>query len=328
MSAFAALSEENQSLFEHHEMSKLRAAVVGVGYLGKYHAEKYQQIPEAELVAVCDVNAAVCSEIGQKLNVRAITDYRALIGLVDIVSIVVPTEFHYKIGEFFLEHGVHVLLEKPIATSVEQAEALTQLAAKKHRVLQIGHIEQFNSAFVSARPFIKTPQLIEIRRISPFKPRCLDVDVVLDLMIHDIDLVYSIVNSALRHIAASGMKVISPTLDVASVRLEFVNGCVANLVASRISAMTSRTWQVFQREGEVAIDLNEKQINVQQKNTGAMVMEKQSFAGEKSDALKDEIAAFINCVINGKAPLVDGKSAARALQTALTITEIIAGKSS
>lgn len=309
-------------------MSKLRAAVVGVGYLGKYHAEKYQQLPQTRLVAVCDVNAAVCSEVAQKLNVRAVTDYKTLVGLVDVVSVVVPTRFHHEIGLFFLEHGVHVLLEKPIATTVEQAEQLTQLAAKKHRVLQIGHIERFNSAFVSARPFIKMPQLIEIRRLSPFKPRCLDVDVVLDLMIHDIDLVYSIVDSESRHIAASGMKVISPTLDVASARLEFVNGCVANLVASRISATTSRMWQVFQDDGEVAIDFNEKQIIVQQKNTDTMTMQNQSLASEKNDALKDEVAAFIDCVINKKAPLASGESAARALQTALAITDIIAGKSS
>ncbi len=305
-------------------MTKLRAAVIGVGYLGQYHAEKYHQLPAVELVAVCDTDAHACHKIGQKLGVKTLSDYRELAESVDLVSIATPTHCHHEVASFFIAHGVHVLLEKPIAISLSQADALIELAERHQVILQIGHLERFNPAFVTALPLIKQPRWVDITRLSPFKPRCLDVDVVLDLMIHDIEMIQSLFNSSPGQITASGMTVLSPTLDVASAHFRLGHQLVANLTASRISATTERKWRVIQEDGEILVDFHNKQVMVSRKNQAADNMETQIINCESSDALRDEISSFVECVNQNKQPLVDGQAGRQALATALAVLEAAA----
>lgn len=304
-------------------MNNLRAAVIGVGYLGKFHAEKYQELLNVELIAICDTSDQNRSEVSHRLGVKAFHDYRELCGQVDVVSIVTPTTQHYPIASFFLEHGIHVLLEKPIASSCKEADTLIEIARQRNLVLQIGHLEQFNPAMTSAIPLINNPVLINIRRHSPFRPRCLDVDVVLDLMIHDIELAQSLLRCRIKNISATGIKMLSPTWDVANARLTFENGCVINLNASRIDATSERIWHVFQDDGEIIMDFNEKKVTFRQANPLGSTMDEKIIRDVVIDTLKEEISAFIDCVIHQKSPKVDGQAGRDALETACHITQLI-----
>ena len=200
-------------------MKKIRAAVIGVGYLGKFHAEKFATLPQSELVAVCDIDYERCNKIAKEFNTEAVADYELLIGKVDAVSIVVPTPRHHAVARFFLEHGVHVLVEKPIATTIEEADDLIACAKANKVKLQVGHLERFNNAVKAVEPSLSNPRFIESLRVAPFKLRGSDVNVVLDLMIHDIDIIQSIVKSEIKHITANGASVLSPYIDIANARL-------------------------------------------------------------------------------------------------------------
>ncbi|TIE32621.1 UDP-N-acetyl-D-glucosamine dehydrogenase [Legionella pneumophila] len=309
-------------------MNKIRCAVIGVGYLGRFHAQKYQLIPNAELVAVCDVNSTVCEVVSSELNVPAYIDYHDLLGKVDAVSIAATTNKHFEIAKFCLQHGIHVLIEKPITETVSQAEELIRLA-KKHQVkLQVGHLERFNSARLALDEYLELPLFIESQRLAPFNPRGTDVNVILDLMIHDIDIIQNIVQSPIKSITAQGAPVLTKAIDIANARISFANHCVANVTASRISFKTERKTRIFQENSYISIDYQNKQLAVFKKGTGEMfpgipdiTRDQREF--EKGDALLEEIKAFLNCIENDSVPLVTGEEGRDALKTAEQITALI-----
>ncbi|MFW0040495.1 MAG: Gfo/Idh/MocA family protein [Coxiella endosymbiont of Dermacentor nuttalli] len=309
-------------------MKKIKTAVIGVGYLGKYHAEKYAALPNSELVAVCDIDFEKCCSKANELNVRPISNYQVLLGLVDAVSIAVPTPLHHRIGRFFLDNGIHVLLEKPIATSLKEADDLIFAAQKNNVILQIGHLERFNSAVKAIESQISNPRFIESLRLAPFKLRGSDVNVVLDLMIHDIDIIQTIVKSDIHNISANGASILSPYIDIANARIEFSNGCVANVTASRVSPKTERKLRIFQRDNYIAIDLDHKKIAIFRKGTqeiypGIPEITRQVKQFKKGDALLEQILAFLDAIMYKKLPLVSGEEGKRALEIALEILLIV-----
>lgn len=309
-------------------MQKLRTAVVGVGYLGKFHAQKYATLPAAQLVAVCDSHFESASQIAKQLNVNPMSDYRGLTGLVDAVSIVTPTPSHHQIAKFFLEQGIHVLLEKPIAVTLAEADDLIQTARRRHAVLQIGHIERFNNVIQAVTPMIVNPRFIESSRLAPFKLRGSEVSVILDMMIHDIDLIQSIVKSSILKISATGAAVLSPYIDIANARIEFSNGCVANVTANRVNPKISRRLHLFQQDSLFNLDLQHKKMTIQRKALyemlpGIPALARQRISYPKDDPLRAEIAAFLTAIIDNQPPLVSGEDGRQALETALHITAAI-----
>ncbi len=307
-------------------MSKIRAAVIGVGYLGRFHAQKYAGLPGCELVAVADANAEAAARVAAELGTRAVADYRDLLGQVDAVSVVTPTPSHCRVALDCLRSGAHVLVEKPMTETLEQARELIEVAREHGRVLQVGHLERFNPAILAAESLLSAPRFIECHRLAPFKERGTDVNVVLDLMIHDIDLVQMIVASPVASFDAVGTPVFSGEIDIANARLRFENGCVANVTASRVSLKTERKLRVFRDDAYLSIDLQQKILTVIRKRTATPVpgqlpvqIEEQSF--EQGDALLSEILAF-TAAIRGDGPvLVSGEDGLRALRTAIEITE-------
>lgn len=304
---------------------KIRTAVIGVGYLGLFHAEKFAQLPESNLVGVVDTSGPRAEEVAAKVGTSAYTDFRELIGKVDAVSIVVPTQYHFEVARAFLERGVHVLLEKPITTTVAEADELIRLAEEKGAVFQVGHLERFNPVIVGLKGLLTGPRFIESIRIAPFKPRGTDVNVVLDLMIHDIDIIQTIVGSPVKQISSIGAPVFTDEEDIANARIQFENGCVANVTASRISLKSERKMRIFQSDSYISVDFQNKKLAVFRKGTGEMFpgvpkvdMEETSF--EQGDALKAEIASFLDCVRTGAQPVVSGQDGKRALETALKIS--------
>lgn len=309
-------------------MQKLRTAVIGVGYLGKFHVDKLANIPESNLVAVCDVNSAQCQALAKKYQIKTVADYRELIGQVDAVSIVVPTFLHYEIAKFFLEHRVHVLLEKPITNTLAEADQLIRVAKQNQCVLQIGHLERFNSTVIALQDVLNKPRFIESHRLAPFNPRGTDVNVVLDLMIHDIDIIQTIVKSPIKNIEASGVKVLSNHLDIANARIRFTNGCVANVTASRVSIKSERKMRIFQDDAYISTDFQHKKLNIYQKTQNdkqteaeKIIHEERSF--DQSDALLAEISAFLKAIIQDTPPLVTAEDGRNALATAIAITELV-----
>ena len=309
-------------------MSKIRSAVVGVGYLGKFHADKYAQLPDAELVAVCDANEATAREIGARHGVEVFTDATALYGKVDAVSIVVPTRLHYDVAQGFLENGIHVLLEKPIAETVEQARNLVAMAARNKLVFQVGHLERFNPASLALARVLTRPMFIESQRIAPFNPRGADVSVILDLMIHDIDIILDLVDADVKRIDAQGVAVLSSDIDIANARIEFENGCVANVTASRAGMKSERKMRVFQPDAYISVDFGNKKLGIHRKGAGEMFpgvanIDSQEQVFDSGDALLSEIEAFLKAVGTGSEPVVSGMAGTRALETALEITRLL-----
>jgi predicted dehydrogenase len=313
-------------------MKKIRAAVIGVGYLGRFHAQKYAVLPDCELVAVVDADAEVATRVAAEVGTRPLGDYRALFGEVDAVSVVTPTQSHAEIAAGLLRSGAHVLVEKPIAETAEQAQQLIDLARQNHRVLQVGHLERFNPAILAAEPVLRAPRFIECHRLAPFRERGTEVNVVLDLMIHDIDLVQMIVGSPVGSFDAIGTPVFSAEIDIANARLRFENGCVANVTASRVSLKTERKLRVFCDDAYMSLDLQQKILTVIRKRIPPAAagelpvqIEEQSFA--QGDALLAEIEAFLRA-IRGEGPvMVTGEDGQRALRTAIAISERVVGSS-
>lgn len=309
-------------------MTKIRCAVIGVGYLGRFHAQKYQLLPNAELVGVCDINEEVSQNVAKELNVASYTDYHALFGQVDAVSIAATTKQHFAIAQDFLEQGIHVLIEKPITETVAEADHLINLAKIHNAKLQVGHLERFNSARLALDPYLETPQFIESERLAPFNPRGADVNVILDLMIHDIDMIQNLVKSPIVSIEAQGTPVLTKAIDIANARITFANHCVANVTASRISFKTERKTRIFQNNAYISIDFQNKQFALFKKGTGEMFpgipdihQELKTF--DQSDALLEEIKAFIHCIEKNTTPLVTGEDGRDALETAQRITNLI-----
>ena len=279
-------------------MSKIRTAVIGVGYLGKFHAQKYAQLESSELVAVCDASLEIAQAIANEHDVPAYTDFKELIGKVDAVSIVVPTQKHYEVAKVFLENKIHVLLEKPITSTVEEAEELVKIADENKCVFQIGHLERFNPAVLALEDELKQPLFIESNRIAPFNPRGADVNVVLDLMIHDIDIILDFARSPVKSIAANGVAVISKEIDIANARITFENGCVANVTASRVSMKSERIMRIFQHDDYISIDFQNKRLAIHNKGGGEMYpgiasIESNEGTFNQGDALYSEIESFL-----------------------------------
>jgi predicted dehydrogenase len=314
--------------FRHNSghMEKIRAAVIGVGYLGRYHAQKYALLGDCSLVGVVDVEPETAARVAAEVRSRAYPDYRALLGKVDAVSVVTPTPTHYEIARAFLDSGAHVLVEKPITESTAQAERLISAARQAGRVLQVGHLERFNPAILAAESLLSSARFIECHRLAPFKERGTEVNVVLDLMIHDIDLVQMIVGSPVAALEAIGTPVFSAEIDIANARLRFESGCVANVTASRVSLKTERKLRVFRDDAYLSIDLQQKILTVIRKRAGPVgegqlpvQIEEQSF--DQGDALLAEIESFIAAIRAERPVLVSGEDGLRALRTAIAITE-------
>lgn len=309
-------------------MSKIRCAVIGVGYLGRFHAQKYQLLPNAELVAVCDLNQKTLETVSHELQVPGYTNYHDLFDKVDAVSISATTNKHYEIAKSFLERGIHTLIEKPITETLSQAAELIQLAKKNNAKLQVGHLERFNSARLALDKYLENPLFIDSQRLAPYNPRGADVNVILDVMIHDIDLILNMVNSPIISISAQGAPVLTNAIDIANARITFANHCVANLTASRISFKTERTTRIFQQNTYLSIDYQNKKFAVFKKGNGELfpgipdiTHEQKEFAN--GDALFEEIKAFIKCIEEDSIPLVTGEDGLQALETAEKITSLI-----
>ena len=298
-------------------MQKLRVGVVGVGHLGSIHAKIYQEIPNCSLVAVCDIDKTRLDAISQSLNISGYADYQELFAKVEAVSIAAPTRLHYKIAHDFLKHNIHCLVEKPFTSNLKEADALIKDARKNKLILQVGHIERFNSAFSATQKLIKEPKFIECHRLSPFPHRSLDVGVILDLMIHDLDIVLGLVSSKIKKIESVGVNVLTQFEDIANARLTFQNGCVANLTASRISDEVMRKIRIFQQDTYISLDYKEASACVYKK-TGSTIT-KENLPIEKEEPLEKELESFVNCVLRHKEPLISGKVAREALQVALEI---------
>ncbi len=300
--------------------------MIGVGYLGRFHAQKYAQLPVCELVAVVDGREEVRKAVAGELGTQALADYRGLLGKVDAVSVVTPTPAHFEIADAFLAGGAHVLVEKPITETPEQARALIAQAAKFNRILQVGHLERFNAAVLAAEPHISSPRFMECTRLAPYKERGTDVNVVLDLMIHDIDLIQSLANSDIESIEAIGTPVFSGEIDIANARIRFANGCVANTTASRVSMKTERKLRIFEDAAYISLDLQQKILTLIRKRDGEpqpgqLPVNIEEANLEQGDALKSEIESFLGCIRNNKRPLVSGEDGLRALETAIRISE-------
>ncbi|MCE3283975.1 MAG: UDP-N-acetyl-D-glucosamine dehydrogenase [Steroidobacteraceae bacterium] len=302
--------------------------MIGVGYLGRFHAQKYASLPLAELVGVVDASAENRDKVAAETGCRAFADYRDLLDQVDAVSIATPTPLHYPIARECLERGVHVLVEKPITTTLEEARRLVDIAASTGRILQVGHLERFNAAILALQGTLGTPRFVESHRLAPFKERGTDVNVVLDLMIHDIDLIQSLVGSPIESIDAVGTSVFSAGLDIANARIRYANGCVANTTASRVSMKMERKLRLFQDDAYISIDLQQKVLTIVRKPPagseaprGQVVLEERSY--EQGDALKHEIEAFLQSILDGTPPLVSGEDGLRALDTATRITQMV-----
>jgi len=309
-------------------MSKIKTAVIGVGYLGKFHAAKYHALANSELLAVVDSDANTVKNVAQQYNVQALTDYKALLGKVDAVSIAAPTTLHFEIARDFLEHDAHVLIEKPITVTTDEADELINLAKARNKIIQVGHLERFNAAMLDLDNILTEPNFIESHRLAPFNPRATDVNVVLDLMIHDIDIILNIVKSEVKSIAASGAPVLTETTDIANVRLEFMNGCVANVTASRISMKTERKMRLFQSDACITIDFQNKKMNMYKKGKDEMYpgvpnIETTENSYKDNDALMAEIKAFLNSIENDIPAVVSGEDGRRALAVAMEISKLL-----
>jgi predicted dehydrogenase len=306
----------------------LRTAVIGVGYLGRFHAQKYAQLPDSKLVGVVDPNSESCTRVANELNVPGYAHVEAILDHVDAVSLAVPTPLHHALGSRLLSRGIHVLIEKPIATTVSEARDLVETARKHNAVLQVGHLERFNPAVRAAAEKLRTPRFVESHRLAPFKQRGSDVSVVLDLMIHDIDLIQELVGTPIESIDAVGAQVFSGEIDIVNARIRFAGGCVANTTASRVSLKQERKVRIFQDDAYLSIDMQQKILTVIRKKDAAPVespaqvsIEEDTF--DQGDALLDEIAAFLQAIRTGTPPVVTGEDGLRALETAIKITELV-----
>ncbi len=301
-----------------------RVAVIGVGHLGKHHARILAALPGVELVAVVDTNRARAEEIAAAHGTRPLFAAADLLGQVDAVSIAVPTEQHLAVALPFLQSGVPAIVEKPMARSLDEADAMIGAAEKSGVTLAVGHTERFNPAVEAARPLLRDPRFIEVHRLGTFPERSLDIDVVFDLMIHDLDVVLSIVPSEVESIEAVGVPVLTGRVDIANVRLRFANGCIANLTASRISRDRVRKIRFFQPSAYVSIDYAAQKVEMYRlvKGTGPMPsIDGGDVPVANEEPLRRELADFVDAVASTRAPLVDGRQGRRALELATRIVQ-------
>ena len=310
-------------------MSRPRTAVVGVGYLGRFHAQKHRALEDlVDFVGVCDRDTERARTVAAEVGTAAFTDHRELVGKVDAVTIAATTAEHFMLAKFFLEHGVHVLVEKPMTRTSAEAEVLTELAAKRGLKLQVGHVERFNPALLAARERLTTVRFIECHRLAPFKGRGADVNVILDVMIHDLDVILSLVASEPRAVSAVGIPVLMDDIDIANARIEFASGAVANVTASRVSTTPQRRFRIFQPNQYVSIDFGNGEVRRVTKQgewrEGAVPLHEEGWNLEKGDALLAETKAFVDAIVSGKPCVVSGADGVAALKLAEMIGEDIA----
>ncbi len=311
------------------KQDRLRVGVIGVGHLGEYHVQKYKAIPNAELVGVVDTDPDRADEIAQRYNTKVYKEHHEILGMVDAVSLAVPTEMHFEVAKDILSEGVHLLIEKPISYELEPADTMIKMAREKGLVFQVGLVERFNPAVVKMESMLNRPVFIESHRMNLFTTRGIDVDVVLDLMIHDLDIILHNVASEVKEVHAVGMSVITGKTDIANVRMVFENGTVANLTASRVSNKTLRKIRVFQPDAYLSVNCLKREISVIRLDVNVkdlnhfphLTSNKTTFPGR--DPLADEISSFVTAVINGSDPVVTGEDGRRALKVALGIIDQI-----
>jgi len=305
-------------------MEKLYTAVIGVGHLGSKHAKVYSRLKDVSLVGVCDTNEEKGKKIARKYHTTYYFDYRDLFDKVQAVSIAVPTFLHFKIAKDFLNRGIHVLIEKPITKTLEEADELLEIAKKKNLIIQVGHIERFNSAIRAIEPYINAPRFIECNRLGPFVERAADIGVVLDLMIHDIDIILGLIKSPVEHIEAVGVKIVSEHEDTANVRMTFANNTICDLTASRVTKKASRTIKIAQEDSFISLNyLTQSAILYKRKNHH---LKKKKIKIKKEEPLKKELESFVHCVLNNTRPIVSGEEARNALRVAIGITQQINAK--
>lgn len=299
----------------------LRMGVIGVGYLGQHHARIYSELENVELVAVADINTRKSEDIAKTYGCKSFSSYAGILKICDALSIVTPTTTHHDIAMDCLRAGKDILIEKPISENIDEARDIIEEAEKNNLILQVGHLERYNPAFVAAEEMIKKPRFIESERLSPFLGRGTDVDVILDLMIHDIDIIMSIVQSRLKDIRATGAAVLTDKIDAAKVWLEFDNGCKALITASRLSSEKQRKLKVFQKDAYISIDYQSQEVRRYFKTASDISFD--VIKPEKKEPLKEELKDFIYCIKNRKRPKVSGIEAMDALEVVLRITEVL-----
>lgn len=305
-------------------MSRLYTAVIGAGHLGSKHAKVYSRLRGVHLVGVCDINAEHGKKTAKKYRTAYYADYRDLFDKVQAVSIAVPTFLHYKIAKEFINNGIHVLIEKPITKTLKEADELLELAKKKNVIIQVGHIERFNSAVRAIEPYIKEPRFIECTRSGPFVARAADIGVVLDLMIHDIDIILGLIKSSVESLESVGVRIVSQHEDTANVRMVFADKTVCDLTASRVTKKSVRTIKIFQEDSYILLNYLNQSATLYQRRRD--VMKKNSIKVKKEEPLKKELESFVDCALNEKKPIVSGEEARKALKVAIDITEEIKAK--
>lgn len=303
----------------------VQVGVVGVGAIGRNHARIYSELDSADLVGIYDANEELANSIAEEFGTVAFGSFEELVEKVDAASVSTPTLTHREIATALLSGGKHVLVEKPISDSVDDAKAIIDLAAEKGCVLQVGHIERFNPVMSQLEARLDKPKFIECHRLSPFPKRSLDIGVVLDLMIHDLEIVLHLVNSPIEHVDAVGIPVLTRREDIANARIRFENGCVANITASRISPERMRKIRVFQGDAYLSLDYQDQSGWIYRKN--GMEIDREEVQVERDEPLKCELAAFVDCAARGEQPRVSGQQGAAALDVALEITRSIEASS-
>ena len=311
-------------------MDKIKVGVVGVGNMGRHHSRVFSQNPKCELVGVADVDEAAAKKNAKSCKTKYFLDHRELLGKVQAVSVNVPTSLHYAVAKDFLAQGIHVLVEKPITSDIDQARELIDLAKKNEAILQVGHIERFNAAIIKLREILTAPKFVECHRLGPFDPRIGDVGVVLDLMIHDLDILLNVVQSPIESIECVGVPILTKREDIANARIRFKNGCIANLTASRVTPVQKRKIRIFQDDAYIAINYDKQSMEVyrrvepkdKSKGENAEIVRKK-IKLKREDKLELELDHFLDCVIEGASPLVTGEQATEALDVAVQISEQI-----
>lgn len=302
-------------------MDRLRVGVIGVGHHGRQHVRIYKELPGAVVVAVVDTDSERLEQVAEEWGIAASNDYGRITSEVDAVSIATPTTSHHKIASHFLGAGKHVFLEKPMAATVEEAEDLIRLADRNESVLQIGHVERFNPAIKALTELLNDPRFIECHRLSAYNPRGCDVGVVLDLMIHDIDVILTLVRDDVKSISGVGVEVLSDSEDIANARIEFEKGCIANLTASRVSPESMRKIRVFQRDAYISLDYGKQEGLIYRKVDGKIV--RSPVPTEKAEPLKLELESFIRSIRTSSRPPVSAEQGKRALEIAMQIVRDI-----
>jgi predicted dehydrogenase len=303
-------------------MKKLRVGVVGVGHIGGNHARIYAELPQAEFIAIFDIDPARAAEIAAKYKAKAASSLEEFAGMVDAASVATPTSAHFSVARDLLMRGKHLLIEKPITENTADARELAQLAAERRLVLQVGHVERFNPVLSALEQRLTHPRFIEAHRLSPYPNRSTEIGVVLDLMIHDLEIILHLVDSTVENIDAVGVPVLSRGEDIANARLRFTDGCIANITSSRISPERMRKIRVFQEDAYLSLDYQGQSGEIYRRVNGQITRE--PVAIEKEEPLRQQLASFADCALTGGEPKVSGSHAAAALELAVEITKRIA----